>query len=200
MSILHLFHTGFQVIEKPDITIGRRNADFGQGFYLSENEEFSRRWARQRKGLTTYLNTYKLDTSRLNIKRLTGDEEWFGYICANRANKPDAFADYDVVIGPIANDTIYDTWGIITSGLLKEDQALRLLMTGPVYEQTAIKTEKAASLLQFTGAVKVNREEIAIYRETVRKEEQLFQDALVKLLGDIKELTDESPEQMNNDS
>lgn len=186
MSILHLFHTGFQVIEKPDITIGRRNADFGRGFYLSENEEFSRRWARERKGLTTYLNTYKLDPAGLNIKQLTGDEEWFGYICANRANKPDAFADYDVVIGPIANDTIYDTWGIITSGLLKEDQALRLLMTGPVYEQTAIKTEKAVSLLQFTGAVKVSREEIAFYRETVRKEEQQFQDALVKLLGDVK--------------
>ena len=45
MTILRLFHTGFQVIEKPDIKFGRANADFGQGFYLSNDEEFSRRWA-----------------------------------------------------------------------------------------------------------------------------------------------------------
>ena len=43
MSILRLFHTGFQVIQKPDINMGRANADFGQGFYLSNDEEFSRR-------------------------------------------------------------------------------------------------------------------------------------------------------------
>ncbi len=30
MSAVQLFHTGFQAIEKPDIKIGRKNADFGQ--------------------------------------------------------------------------------------------------------------------------------------------------------------------------
>ena len=115
MSILHLYHTGFQVIEKPDITIGRKNADFGQGFYLSDDEEFSTRWARERKGLTTYLNTYEIDLTVLNVKRFARDTDWFEYIYANRSNRPDSLPDYDVIIGPIANDTIYDTWGIITA-------------------------------------------------------------------------------------
>ena len=37
--MIQLFHTGYQIITSPDITIGRRNADFGQGFYLSDNVE-----------------------------------------------------------------------------------------------------------------------------------------------------------------
>lgn len=45
-----LYHTGFEKIEHPDIHFGRANADFAQGFYLSDNREFSMRWARERKG------------------------------------------------------------------------------------------------------------------------------------------------------
>lgn len=36
-----LYHTGYQEIRVPDIRHGRINADFGQGFYLTANEEFS---------------------------------------------------------------------------------------------------------------------------------------------------------------
>lgn len=67
METLHLYHTGFQVIEKPDLSAGRKNADFEQGFYLSDNEEFSRRWARHHKGMTTYLNAYELDPAGLRV-------------------------------------------------------------------------------------------------------------------------------------
>ncbi|MBQ9562757.1 MAG: DUF3990 domain-containing protein [Lachnospiraceae bacterium] len=49
--MLELFHTGYQIIERPDIHAGRTNADFGQGFYLSDDEEFSKRWARERTAL-----------------------------------------------------------------------------------------------------------------------------------------------------
>lgn len=30
-----LYHTGYQEIREPDIHHGRKNADFGQGFYLT---------------------------------------------------------------------------------------------------------------------------------------------------------------------
>ncbi len=119
MSRIPLFHTGYDRIPQPDIRDGRKNADFGQGFYLSGDKEFSKRWARERKGSSTYLNYYELETDGLNIKTFSRDAEWFGYIYANRSGQPDELAGYDVIVGPIANDTIYDTWGITTSGLLK---------------------------------------------------------------------------------
>ena len=30
-----LFHTSHQAVQHPDVHLGRANADFGQGFYLS---------------------------------------------------------------------------------------------------------------------------------------------------------------------
>jgi len=182
-----LFHSGFQVIRDPDIRIGRKNADFGQGFYLSDKEEFCRRWARERKGLTTYLNRYEIVFSGLNVKHFIKDEEWFNYIFENRAGRADALSEYDVIIGPIANDTIYDTWGIITSGQLKREQALQLLMIGPCYEQTVIKSDKALEALSFIDAAALTSEEIWEYRAVVRQEEELYQEQFAELLNKLLE-------------
>lgn len=187
MSILRLFHTGFQVIEKPDIKIGRANADFGQGFYLSNDEEFSRRWARDLKGETTYLNVYDLDTDGLQLKHFTRGDEWFEYIFNNRRNAADALADFDVIIGPIANDTIYDVLGITTSGILPKSKSLAVLNIGHAYEQAVIKSEKALSQLAFIRADVITPEEIERYRETVQAEEEQFQEEFVQILSEEDE-------------
>lgn len=187
MSILRLFHTGFQVIEKPDIKIGRANADFGQGFYLSNDEEFSRRWARDLKGETTYLNVYDLDTDGLQLKHFTRGEDWFEYIFANRGNRADSHADFDVIIGPIANDTIYDVLGITTSGILPKSKSLAVLNIGHAYEQAVIKSEKALSQLAFIRADVITPEEIERYRETVQAEEEQFQEEFVQILSEEDE-------------
>ena len=82
--VLKLYHVGFLEIKEPDIRFGRKNADFGQGFYLSPDLSFSRRWARAEKGKETYLNAYELDTEGLRVKEFKGDSEWFSYISKNR--------------------------------------------------------------------------------------------------------------------
>ena len=114
---MRLYHTGREIIKIPDITIGRKNADFGQGFYLSDDLEFSRRWVRER---IPYVNIYELDENDLVIHRFSRDINWFSCIFRNRRGLVYEIAA-DVIIGPIANDTIYDTFGIITSGLLKDE-------------------------------------------------------------------------------
>ncbi len=182
MDKITLFHVGFAVIEHPDVHYGRRNADFGQGFYLSDDEEFSRRWARERSGTKTWLNRYELDPAGLRIRRFARDAAWFDAIYANRTGRADPLSEFDVVVGPIANDTIYDTWGITTSGLLKKEQALRLLLIGPLYWQTAVKSERAAAALRFLSAEEIPPEQIAACRETVRAEEARFQAQFAELL------------------
>ena len=177
-----LYHAGFQIIEHPDLKIGRKNADFGQGFYLSDKEAFSKRWARTRKDQITYLNRYAMDYTNLSIKYFERNEEWYDYIRQNRSGCPDSLASYDIIIGPIANDTIYNLAGITTSGFLDKEKALGILMIGPEYKQITIKTEKAANALQFIDAVEITKEEIGIYRELVSKEEQDFQVQVGKML------------------
>ncbi len=189
--IITLYHTGYEEIREPDITRGRKNADFGQGFYLTGDLQFAKRWARERKDRDTVINTYELDPEGLLIHRFERGRDWFGYIYSNRAGFEDALKEADVITGPIANDTIYDTFGIITSGFIKKEDALKLLLNGPEYTQTVIKTEKALSHLKWISSAKLDKEEIRSLRETVRTEEEQFQrqvtETLLKITGEDPE-------------
>ena len=170
-----LYHTGFGEIKKPDIHFGRKNADFGQGFYLTPELSFAQRWAKERRGSLTYLNTYYLKTEGLNIKKYERSREWFEYIFANRHLAPDNLFEFDIIIGPIANDTIYDVLGVTTSGFLEKEEALRLLMIGPEYTQIALKTVKAVSQLEWVSSKLLDHETILSFRDTAVKEESEYQ-------------------------
>ena len=172
---MKLYHTGKEEIRNPDIRRGRKNADFGQGFYLSPDREFASRWA----GADAVINEYELDESGLLIHRFRRDEEWFSYIFRNRRAMDDLSAD--VVIGPIANDTIFETFGIISSGFLKPADAMKLLLVGPEYTQVAVKTEKAASRLKW-----IQSDRIAGMETSRRKaEQQAYDVSFARILQEI---------------
>ncbi|MBQ1770651.1 MAG: DUF3990 domain-containing protein [Clostridia bacterium] len=177
-----LYHTGFSEITVPDIRHGRKNADFGQGFYLSADPAFSRRWAKIRKGQTTYVNTYELSTDGLSVKVFMRDAEWLQYIFSNRSGKQDSLIHYDVVAGPIANDTIYNLFGITTSGFLTSEQSLRILTVGPEYTQVALKTKRAADALRFLSSEVLTEEEVKSCRDATRDEEAAYQNQFEDLL------------------
>lgn len=182
METLKLYHTGAEEIKEPDVNYGRRNADFGGGFYLSDSLEFASKWAGTN---AKYINYYTLDLDELNVKRFDHSEEWFEYISKNRLGIKDSMAQYDVIIGPIANDTLYDTYGIITSGLLKSEDAIKLLKVGKKYYQINVKTEKAASKLKWEKSVILNDDEIKKSKEAVRKESEEFTEAFSKALSEL---------------
>ena len=79
-DILHLFHTGYAEIREPDIHYGRKNADFGQGFYLSDSDEFAGKWMRERKDVVIHVNAYELDLAGLQVLGFTRDKDWLDYI------------------------------------------------------------------------------------------------------------------------
>ena len=126
--------------------------------------------------MDTYLNIYELDLGGLNVKRFERGEEWFDYISRNRLGAADSLPEYDVIIGPIANDTIYDTFGLMTSGLIPKELALKLLLIGPCYVQTALKTPKAAEALRFISSHTIPQEDVESFREVVRAEEKEYQE------------------------
>lgn len=177
MSIIRLYHASREEIPVPDIHHGRKNADFGQGFYLTTDREFALRWSME----GYVLNEYELDTSDLNIHHFRRDAEWFDYIFQNRRTKDTLAAD--VIIGPIANDTIYDTFGIISSGFLEPEDALQLLMIGPEYIQIAIKSEKAVRQLRWIGTEPVSN--TRKYRELLKAEEERYQESFAKTMEKI---------------
>ncbi len=170
-----LYHTSDQEIQHPDIHRGRKNADFGWGFYLTPDKEFTYRWARD----NAVVNEYELDETGLEIQRFTRSVEWFDYIYYNRRLKDSLTAD--VIIGPIANDTIFDTLGIISSGFLKPEDALKLLMIGPEYTQVAIKTEKAAANLKWIRSERISRKDAATLKAEQDAYQEVFSSELEKL-------------------
>jgi hypothetical protein len=183
MEMLTVYHTGFEEIPKPDLCAGRKNADFGQGFYLSDDASFALRWAKERKDTPCVLNVYRFDPNGLRIRRLYRCGIWYDYICTNRAGRSDPYAGYDAVIGPIACDTLYDTWGILTSGMVGKKLAVEAYRLGPCYRQIVLKSERALSALHFVAAQTVAKEQIAQNRATVKREEQAYQEKLLCLLS-----------------
>ena len=164
---MKLYHTGNAEIREPDIARGRKNADFGPGFYLTPDLDFAARWA----GEEAIINEYELDEDGLLIYRFDRNEDWFDYIFHNRRATDGLAAD--VVIGPIANDTIFETFGIISSGFLKPADAMKLLMIGPEYTQVALKTQRAAEHLRWIRSWKAEKPDAGL-----RKAEQAEYDAL----------------------
>ncbi len=180
-----LYHTGFDEIPVPDLRRGRPNADFGQGFYLSDDPAFSERWATEKAGSKTFVNRYALETDGLRIKRFERSKDWFDYIFSNRRSKPDTFKDYDVIIGPIANDTLYNTFGILTSGVLDDAVALELLLLGPAYTQVVLKTERAKAALRFLGTATLGHDLLEANKTRMAAEEAAFQKQFAARLGSL---------------
>ena len=172
---MRLYHTSTVEIREPDIHYGRKNADFGQGFYLTPDREFTFRWA----GRDSVINEYELDESGLLIHRFSRNEEWFSCIFHNRRLRDDIAAD--VVIGPIANDTIFDTFGIISSGYLDASEAMKLLLIGPEYTQVAVKSERAAARLRWLGSRKGMQQDAGLRK----KEQDEYQKAFAKAMQEI---------------
>ena len=177
-GVIKLYHTSETEIQDPDIHFGRKNADFGWGFYLTPDREFTYRWARE----NAVVNEYEFNLTGLKVINLKRDKDWFEYIYNNRRFR-DA-SDADVVIGPIANDTIFDTLGVLSSGVIEKDDALKLLMVGPEYTQYAIKTQRALDSLRFIRSEHIKRADEEILRQEQDDYYKQFSAEFEKTAGD----------------
>ncbi len=174
---MRLFHTSDRILPEPDVHYGRVNADFGQGFYLTPEREFALRWAGER----AVINVYEFDLSGLKVHRFERDAAWFDYIFHNR--RAEDRLNADVVAGPIANDTIFDTMGIFSSGFLTAEEALRLLSVGPCFTQFALKTERAAAQLRWLEAEPIASPDAAHRRQ----EQERYWQALGEAMAEISD-------------
>ena len=96
--------------------ISRERCDFGKGFYLSADRQQAENWSRFKslqselpaKVYEYYYDENLLDDNTLKVKRFDGySEEWAKFVFDNRQNLSDSnIHDFDIVIGPIANDKV----------------------------------------------------------------------------------------------
>ena len=115
--MIRLYHGSNVAIEQIDLSRSKRGKDFGQGFYLNANPdqamEMAARTTRFLNEGTPTLSCFEFDEDEatkngLNIKVFHDySEEWAEFVVMNRKNNSDIPSHpYDIVIGPIADDTV----------------------------------------------------------------------------------------------
>jgi hypothetical protein len=159
---MQLFHGSNIEIAKPRLIDQTRGLDFGAGFYLTTSEEQANKFAaivvkRQKSGSAT-VNIYEFDIEAaektLSIRKFAGaDEEWLDFVTENRL-KTYSGKTYDIVIGPVANDTVMPTIQAYLGGFFTKEAALITLKANKLVDQICLKTDKALSLLRFVRSYK----------------------------------------------
>ena len=87
--------------------------------------------------------------TNLKIKRFSApDEEWLDFVSAHR-NGTYTGEKYDVIIGAVANDDVYRTLQIYSTGLLTKEQALMALKVKKLFNQYVFTSNEALNLLKF---------------------------------------------------
>ena len=154
---MKLYHGSNVEIESIDLVRGRRGKDFGKGFYANPDymqavEFCSSVIRREGVGIPT-VTSFDFDESALNIlnvMRFDGySKEWAEFILLNRNNTSDVPAhDYDIVVGPIADDGVGTQIRRLSRGFITFDAFLEELKYSKVSIQYFFGTEEAIKYLK----------------------------------------------------
>lgn len=155
-----LYHGTNADFESIDLTKGIRHKDFGQGFYLTPDRMTAIRMAQKKAKLfggTPTLITYEMDDvalqSDLKVKVFPekASVEWFLFVDANRdRTNTTSVHDYDIVIGPIADDGVVLQLTNYHEGIYTPEQAAQLLQDKFLDQQYFFGTERALHILRKT--------------------------------------------------
>ena len=146
MGIMTVYHGSYMTIERPKIIKGRNTKDFGAGFYCTIIKEQAERWAKRYDTPKVNIYTVRMNTSLkiLEFKEMT--EEWLDFIinCRNGVGH-----DYDIVIGAIANDQIYNFISDYIEGVITREQFWVMARFKYPTHQINFCTEEALNCLRF---------------------------------------------------
>jgi hypothetical protein len=174
-DIITLYHGTTHDFTEIDVRRGKPFKDFGQGFYLAGTYSRALNIARRnrkiendrlraigdKRELHVFVYAYEFDLlemKKLNIRQfISADREWLRFVIQNRMNRVRQH-DYDIVIGPTANDDTRTSIRAImnaANGAILSDAALDLLiqMLEPnnLPDQYYFGTGKSVRLLKFIG-------------------------------------------------
>ena len=170
-KLITIYHGSERIIEQPAFGEGKRNNDFGLGFYCTSNEELAKEWAVSslRDGFS---NCYTLDTEYLNVLNLNSPDytilNWIAVLVehrlftiktpvARRAKRYliDNFGinvnAFDLITGYRADDSYFDYAESFLNNSISVEQLARAMQLGKLGEQIVIKSKFAFSNLKYMG-------------------------------------------------
>ena len=148
MAMMTVYHGGYQPIDQPEIRKGRNTKDFGTGFYCTIIKEQAQRWARRYD--TGIVSIYDVVMNmNLKIKEFKEmSEEWLDFIIECRSGKSH---DYDIVIGAMADDQIYNYISDYMDGTITREQFWVLAKFKYPTHQIVFCSNEALKCLHYRG-------------------------------------------------
>ena len=185
-KIITIYHGSEKIVEVPTFGEGKKNNDFGLGFYCTESEGLAKEWAVSslRNG---FANKYTLDTEYMRILNLNSPEytilNWIAVLVehrlfsiktpvARRAKQYliDNFSinvnAFDIITGYRADDSYFDYAESFLNNGISVEQLARAMKLGKLGEQIVIKSQFAFSRLNFEGFDVAEKEEFYVLRKS----------------------------------
>lgn len=166
-----IYHGSQRIVTVPTFGEGKKNNDFGLGFYCTESNDLAKEWAVSslRDGFS---NRYTLDTEFLNILRLNNPDytilNWMAVLVEHRlftiktpvAGRAKQYLidhfrvnvnAYDLIIGYRANDSYYDYAEAFLNNGITVEQLSSAMQLGKLGEQIVLKSKFAFSKIKYEG-------------------------------------------------
>lgn len=157
---MKLYHGSNLEIKNPQILESDRKLDFGTGFYLTSSYEQAEKWAiltaKRRGEGRPIISVFEYEdnkSSELNILKFeNADIEWLRFVSGNRNNQSTK-NDYDIIIGPVANDKTMPVITLYFTGVYSEEDTIKRLLPQKLQDQFVFKTEKSLKQLNYVETI-----------------------------------------------
>lgn len=168
MMNLKIYHGSIFLVKQPSLEILNYRTDFGKGFYTTTDIKQAKKWTiikkkrlekEDNKDIHQYVNIYEYtenkDLNILNFQNAT--EEWLKFVFKNRQSD-ELVHQYDIVIGPVADDNLYQVLVSYENGIYDMEETIKRLKTYVLSNQISFHTLKSLECIQYIETIEVGEE------------------------------------------
>ena len=184
-KLITIYHGSKQIVEVPTFGLGRKNNDFGLGFYCTESNDLAKEWAVSSLS-DGFSNRYTLDTEYLNTLNLNSPNytilNWIAVLVEHRlfsiktpiARRAKQYLiehfgvnvnAFDLITGYRADDSYFDFAEAFLNNAITVEQLSRAMRLGKLGEQIVIKSQFAFSKIKYEGFEVARKDEFYVLRK-----------------------------------
>lgn len=150
---MKVYHGSSVAVSVPEIRRGRFSKDFGEGFYCTTLLEQAKRWASRKKPSVVSVYEY-LPSEGLKVLEFTEmTDEWLDFIVNCRRG---ISHNYDIVIGAMANDQVFNYINDYVDGILTKEQFWVLAKFKKPTNQICFCSDNALKCLMYIESLNID--------------------------------------------
>lgn len=151
---MQVYHGSSTIVKAPKIIEGKFTKDFGAGFYCTKFQPQAEKWSK--KFDVGFVNIYEyIEDNSLSIKEFSEmTDEWLDFVVACRSG---INHEYDIVIGPMADDQVYSYVLDYTNGIITREAFWILAKFKYPTHQIAFCTDASLKTINYVDSYEVKQ-------------------------------------------